>query len=299
VNVEVTPVEVRLIPHVLIDVLNPRERNNAIFAEIVENIRAIGLKKPVTVTERRQPDGSTRYLLVCGEGRLKAFRSLGVPEIAALVISVTDETALIMSLVENIARRNYKTIELFHGIEELRKFGYDRKTIALKTGLSVDYTGGILSLLERGEERLVCAVQQGKIPLNVAIAIVGGETDDQSIQGALQDAYESGKLKGRQLLNARQLIQRRKQLGRTFARGQSGPTSVTGSSLIKTYQREVARQKNMIMKSNMVQQKLAFVTGALRELLADEDFTNLLRAENLDSLPKYLAERVWPHGRAA
>ena len=33
--------------------------------------------------------------------------------------------------------------------------------------------------------------------------------------------------------------------------------------------------------------------------MADEHFTTLLRAENLDSLPKYLAERVWSGGRTA
>jgi len=34
-------------------------------------------------------------------------------------------------------------------------------------------------------------------------------------------------------------------------------------------------------------------------LLADENFVNLLRAEQLDTLPKYLAERVWARRLAA
>jgi len=33
--------------------------------------------------------------------------------------------------------------------------------------------------------------------------------------------------------------------------------------------------------------------------MADEHFTTLLRAENLDSLPKYLAERVWSGAHTA
>jgi ParB family chromosome partitioning protein len=33
--------------------------------------------------------------------------------------------------------------------------------------------------------------------------------------------------------------------------------------------------------------------------MADEHFTTLLRAEGLDSLPKYLVERVWSGGRGA
>ena len=71
------------------------------------------------------------------------------------------------------------------------------------------------------------------------------------------------------------------------------------ASLVRTYQKEVERQKQMVKKAEIAQQRLLFVVGALRELLADENFTNLLRAEGLDSLPKYLAERVWSGGRTA
>ena len=41
-----------------------------------------------------------------------------------------------------------------------------------------------------------------------------------------------------------------------------------------------------------MQERLTFVTTALCALLEDENFVNLLRAEGLDTLPKYLAERI-------
>jgi ParB family chromosome partitioning protein len=66
---------------------------------------------------------------------------------------------------------------------------------------------------------------------------------------------------------------------------------------VRTYQREVQRQKQMVRKASFAQERLAFVVGALQELLKDEHFLNLLRAEGLDTLPKYVAERVWPDGR--
>ena len=104
--------EMRLIQTDLIDILNPRERNKKAFDDIVMNINTIGLKKPITVTPRLGKDGTERYLLICGEGRLKAFRSLGEKIIPALVVKVSDENALIMSLSENIARRQYRPLEL-------------------------------------------------------------------------------------------------------------------------------------------------------------------------------------------
>ncbi len=294
------PGKMRMIPIDQIDVLNPRERNKGVFDEIVGNIKAIGLKKPITVTPRTGPDGTERYLLICGEGRIKAFRALGEKTIPALVVLVSDENAFIMSLAENIARRQYRPLELLAGIEQLRDQGYDKKTIAHKTGLTVEYVQGILLLLKNGEERLLVAVETGRIPLNAALTIVGAGDDNKAVQAALQDAYESGKLRGKQLIQARRVIERRQTLGRSVARGTPRTMpDVTTSSLVRTYQKEVERQKQMVKKAEIAQQRLLFVVGALRELLADENFTTLLRAEGLDSLPKYLAERVWSGGRAA
>ena len=292
--------EVRMIPVDLIEVLNPRGRNSEAFEKIVDNIKTIGLKKPITVTPRPGPDGGERYLLVCGEGRLKAFRSLGEKTIPAMVVSVSDEDAFIMSLAENIARRQFRPLELLAGIEALRDQGYDKKTIAAKTGLAVEYVHGILTLLKHGEERLVIAVQTGRIPLNAALSIVGAGEDDKAVQAALQDAYESGALRGKRLMEARRVIERRFALGPSVARGTPRQrANVTPSSLIRTYQKEVERQKAMVKKAEFAQQRLVFVVGALRQLLADENFVNLLRAERLDTLPKYLAERVRAAGSMA
>lgn len=291
------PSDLQMIPIDRIEVLNPRERNTRIFDEIVGNIKTIGLKKPITVTPRLNSDDKEHYLLICGEGRLKAFRSLGETTIPALVVKVSDEDAYIMSLAENIARRQCRPLELLAGIEQLRDQGYNKETIAAKTGLTVEYVKGILLLLQNGEERLLVAVERGRVPLNAALAIVGAGDDDKAVQSALQDAYESGKLRGKQLLQARRVIERRQTLGRTIARGTPRKREeVSTSSLVRVYTKEVERQKSMVRKAEFAQQRLLFVVGALREVLADENFTTLLRAEGLDNLPKYLAERVWVGG---
>ena len=205
----------QMIPVDQIAVLNPRDRNGRVFEEIVGNIKSIGLKKPVTVTPRDGLEDGKRFLLICGEGRLKAFRSLGEKEIPALVVAVNDEDAFIMSLTENIARRKYSALELLMSIQQLSEQGYDKRVIAQKTGLSLDYIKGILLLFEKGEERLLAAVESGRVPLNVAITIAGA-SDEESVQTALQDAYESGQLRGGQLMQVRRVLQRRSTLGKTL-----------------------------------------------------------------------------------
>ena len=134
------PDSVTLVPVHRIQVLNSRERNQKVFEDIVENIRTIGLKKPITVTQRQGEAGAEpTYLLVCGEGRLNAFRILGQTHIPAMVVEVSDEDAFIMSLAENIARRGHRPLEILADVDVLRSRGYDADTIIQKTGLSQKY----------------------------------------------------------------------------------------------------------------------------------------------------------------
>jgi ParB family chromosome partitioning protein len=60
------------------------------------------------------------------------------------------------------------------------------------------------------------------------------------------------------------------------------------------YEKEVERKKLILRKADLTQKRLLFVTSALRQLLSNEHFVILLRAEQLDVMPMYLAERVWP-----
>jgi ParB/RepB/Spo0J family partition protein len=233
--------EIRMIPIDQIEVINSRERNSHVFGEITKNIKAIGLKKPIKVTPRVAADGKERYLLVCGEGRLKAYKSLGETSIPALVVNVSDEDAFIMSLAENIARRWPGPLERLASIRRLQEQGYAPRSIAEKTGLTLDYVQGILKLFRQGEERLVIAVETGRISLTAALTIVGAGNDDSAVEAALQEAYESGKLRGKPLMAARRVIERRKTLGRAAGRAMSRKAAdVTTSSLVRAYQNEVA-----------------------------------------------------------
>ncbi|MDN4589458.1 chromosome partitioning protein ParB [Xenophilus aerolatus] len=285
--------ELRMIPMDRIDVLNPRERDQRKFDTIVENIGAVGLKKPVTVTPRPGADGAERYVLICGEGRLKAFRRLGESTIPALVATVSDEDAFVMSLTENIARRRHTPMELLNGIVILRDRGCSAKEIGRRVGLHEGYVRQILDLADKGEERLLVAVGRGKIPLTVAILIVSAGDDDRAVQMAMQDSYESGQLRGPQLMYAKKLVERRQFLGRSNARAPPRrKADVSSSSLVRAYQKEVERQRLMVRKSSLAQQRLFFILGALRKMFADENLVNVLRLEGLDTLPAYLAERV-------
>lgn len=276
-----------------IEVLNPRERNPAVFSTIVNNISKLGLKKPITVTQRTNLTDGKQYLLVCGEGRLQAFKQLGQQTIPAIVLDVSDEDAFIMSLTENIARRKASPIETVSTIMRLKNLGYNVEEIVSKVDLTKEYVTGIITLMEHGEQRLVSAVESGKIGLSNALMIFQAAGDDQTLQKAMHDAYENGSLRGKQFVQVRRLIERRARLGKDMSRSYVRKASeVTSESLAKTYRNEVERQRYLVRKAEATQQRLLLIVEAMRTLTADEDFVNLLRAEALDTMPKFLADRM-------
>jgi ParB family chromosome partitioning protein len=70
--------------------------------------------------------------------------------------------------------------------------------------LEKSYAYGIVQLLKKGEEVLLQAVDDGRIPLRIAIIISTG-TNEQ-VQEALIEAYEKGDLRGAKLATARRII---------------------------------------------------------------------------------------------
>jgi len=283
--------QVKMIPIDRINVLNPRARNQKVFYDIASNITQVGLKRPITVTACRSGAADKDYDLICGQGRIEAFVACGQTHIPALIIDANEEQALIMSLVENLARRQHRAMDLLQGVEILQKQGYDGRTIAEKTGLTYEYVKGILNLMERGEERLLAAVESGHMPISLAIKVAEAPDNDQR---ALQEAYETKQLRGTRLLLAKRLIESRKRRGKTFAGARpnhrGGPDkALSARDILKVYQREVDRKQVLTRKADMVNNRLMFITEALRQLLGDNNFSNLLRAEGLTTLPKPLA----------
>jgi ParB family chromosome partitioning protein len=281
-----------MIPLSRISVLNPRGRNKRQHREIVNNIEAIGLKRPITVS-RRGGSANARYDLVCGEGRLEAFQMLGQTEIPAVVIEASESDCLVMSLVENIARPVHRPIDIMREIGALHERGYTEVEIARKIGASSSWISLVLTLLREGEERLLAAVETGLIPITLAMEISRAESAEA--QDLLLEAYETGKLRGKKLASVRRLLDMRLrtrsvQTGRLGRRGRS--RRLTAADLMEIYQREAGKQRLLIKKSDFTQARLLFVVEAVKDLLADETFTTLLRAEGLDKMPRALATRI-------
>jgi ParB family chromosome partitioning protein len=277
------------IPIAEIRVVNPRSRDKIKFQLIASSIGAVGLKRPITVSRRALDTDGTQYDLVCGQGRMEALVGLGETSVPAIVIDASREEQLLMSLVENIARRAPSNRDLIREVRELIQRNYSHDEIAGKLGLDRTYIKGVIRLLEHGQESLVTAAEAGRLPISVAVNIASG--NDQEIQNALAEAYDKGELRGGRLRAAKRIIAKRIAKQRRAGKASEAQRKMTGDALVREYQRQIRDQKNLIMRASATRDRLLLLVSAFRQLMADEHFVTLLRAEHLTDMPEQLAVR--------
>lgn len=284
--------EIVMVPIEQIRILNPRHRDKAKFEQLVESIRNLGLKKPIQVSLRSAQEGAEPgYDLVCGQGRLEAYLALGHREIPAVVVEVPKEERLLRSLVENMARRLPPPLALMNEIERLKDQGYSNVEIGKKLDISDSTIGGYLALKKAGEERLLDAAINGRIPLSVAMDIA--KTDSPEMQRELLKAYESKQITGVSIRTIKRLMDQRQFVGKEReANPRAKKTRTSAEGLINAYRRESQKQKLMVKKARLCEAKLTFTVTALKKLLVDENFITLLRAESIAQMPKYLHDRA-------
>lgn len=274
-----------------IHIANPRPRNRARWQMIVANIREVGLKKPVTLVRRTSPspDGKA-FDLICGQGRVEAFIVLGETHIPAVIVQARREDQFLMSLVENIARRPPSNRDILREVRSLRGRAYSVGDIARKLGMERSYIAGIVHLVDHAEAALISAVEGGRLPMSVAVEIANGK--DREISDALAAAYESGQLRGTKLAAARRLIAKRIEKRQKEGKAIEAQRKVTSNMLVQVYKQRVREQQSLIAKAELTKERLLLITSAVRQLLQDDNFTTLLRAEGIVEMPKQLMARL-------
>lgn len=149
------------IPLGQIDIPHPRERDGQEFRNLVNNIRQQGLLHPIKV--RRS--GKERYELVFGQGRLEACRELGWMLIPAMITdAMNDEELLLEWLTENLQRVRMSNRDKALNIKRLIDgYGYSRKEVAEKLGVSVATVSNLYTIAVRGSARVKETLDQGMV----------------------------------------------------------------------------------------------------------------------------------------
>ena len=74
---------------------------------LIESIREQGVIQPILVRK----SSKDKFELIAGERRLRAVKILGKKQIPAVIKSITDESAAIFSLLENVQREDLNQLK--------------------------------------------------------------------------------------------------------------------------------------------------------------------------------------------
>lgn len=117
---------------------------------LARSIREYGVLQPILV---RKINASIE--LVAGERRLRAAKRAGLTTIPAVVVELRDQDAAIVSLSENIQRRDLDYLEQARGYRQIiDQFGCSQAELARMLGVSETHVGSRLRLLSLGDELL-------------------------------------------------------------------------------------------------------------------------------------------------
>jgi len=113
--------------------------------ELAASIRAQGIMQPILV----RPVGQERFEIIAGERRWRASQIAGLSEVPVLVREIPDESALAMSLIENIQRETLNPLEEAAGIQRLvDEFSMTHQQAAEAVGRSRSAASNLLRLLQ-------------------------------------------------------------------------------------------------------------------------------------------------------
>jgi len=114
------------------------------LTELADSIRIHGILQPLTV--RRRAGG--RYELVAGERRLRAAIICGLAEVPCLVVDITRESSCVLSLIENLQRRDLDFLEEAQALDRLISlYGLSQEEAATQVGKSQSAVANKLRLL--------------------------------------------------------------------------------------------------------------------------------------------------------
>jgi ParB family transcriptional regulator, chromosome partitioning protein len=169
--------------------------------ELADSIREHGVLQPILV----RPIGN-QYELIAGERRWRASRMAERESIPAIVVEFDEQTALEVSIIENLQREDVSALEEASMFRKMLDLGYSVRQLAQKIGKDKGYVENRIRLAEappeirelvslrkdtlshayelmkigdeRTRRRLAKRVAAGELTLAKLRAITGGTDDD-------------------------------------------------------------------------------------------------------------------------
>lgn len=140
--------------------------------ELSASVKEHGMIQPIVVT----PKGDN-YEIVAGERRYRASKLAGLKEVPVIIRSMSDQTQLEISLIENIQRRDLNSIETATAYAKLRdQFNLSNDEIAKRVHKSSSAVINTMRLLKLPPE-VIALIAEGQLSEGQARPLIGQNRD--------------------------------------------------------------------------------------------------------------------------
>jgi ParB family transcriptional regulator, chromosome partitioning protein len=169
--------------------------------DLANSINAVGLLEPIVICKL---EGSDKYEIVTGQRRFLAHRSLGRKTILAAILDrpVSEFDAKVLSLTENLMRKDLATKDLIDVCTGLYKKYGSMQTVAEETGIKKSLVSKYVKYDRLGSE-LKELVDKGEVDMKVALKaqdvamITGTYEPEEAVSYAKEMSEMSGPMQDR------------------------------------------------------------------------------------------------------
>ena len=155
-----------------------REFDEEALEELASSIRELGIIQPITI---RKVDGQ-KYQIIAGERRWRASQRAGLTRIPAYIVTVEDQNAMEMALVENIQREDLNAIEIALAYQHLAEStGMTQAKISERVGKSRAAVTNYMRLLKLPAQVQI-ALKNHEIEMGHARALLAIDSPTQQIK---------------------------------------------------------------------------------------------------------------------
>ena len=143
--------------------------------DLSNSIKSKGILSPILVTQSND-NNETSYDLIAGERRWRAAQMAKLHEVPCIVVNDVDaNSASVMSLIENIQRKDLNVIEEAQGFNELiNQYNYTQESAGKIVGKSRVYITNSLRLLKL-PEKILSLIKDNKLSAGHARLLIGRE----------------------------------------------------------------------------------------------------------------------------
>ncbi len=155
-----------------------REFDQNALQELATSIKELGIIQPITL---RQVENG-KYQIIAGERRWRASQLAGLTTIPAYIVTVEDESAMEMALVENIQREDLNAIEIALAYQHLAEAtGMTQAKISERVGKSRAAVTNYMRLLKLPAQ-VQMALKNKEIDMGHARALLSIDSPSQQIK---------------------------------------------------------------------------------------------------------------------